>query len=55
MEDLSEKYKAQNTLLKEVDVINLELKKENEEMTEKFQKEKRKNENLEIELQLLRQ
>lgn len=38
-----------------MDVLNLELKKENEEMTEKFQKEKRRNEALETEIQLLRQ
>ena len=43
LEDLSEKYKAQNTLLKEVDLINLEMKKENEELTESYQKEKRRN------------
>ena len=55
LEDLSEKYKAQNTLLKEVDLLNLEMKKENEELTEKFQKEKRRNESLETELHLLRE
>lgn len=39
LEDLSEKYKAQNTLLKEVDLINLELKKENEETNDKLFKQ----------------
>jgi len=42
-------------LLKEVDVLNLELKKENEELVEKYSKEQRRNDNLEIELHLLRE
>ena len=52
---MSEKYKAQNALLKEVDVLNLELKKENEELLEKYQKEQRRNDSLEIEIYLLRE
>ena len=36
LEDVSEKYRLQNMLLKDADLLNLELKKDNEQLMEKL-------------------
>ena len=55
LEDLSEKYKLQNQLMKDVDLLNLELKTENEKLRKEMEVEREKGKMTELEFKLLRE
>ena len=55
LEDISEKYKAQNDLLKDIDLLNLDLKKENEDLYNQLHAQKQQYASLQLELKLFRE